>query len=259
VAGVLAAPTTASAALPEVNMERVLLAAQLDPHRPGTGTTAGAADDVLLVEQALRAKGLLDASLVDGHFGSSTTTAWRQWEDRVHATSTPWTNNGLPGLTELRELGDGRFSVVSTVSSGAWVTEDGETIDERTRAMFRKAEQLSGTDMFITQGRGTASESAGTHVGGGVIDIRVVDRPGSTDERVKALRQVGFAAWFRDYSTGPHIHAVAINDPFIAYGSHYSLCQVYQYRFGGAGESCSDSLDGADRDLHTWEDWLRAH
>jgi peptidoglycan hydrolase-like protein with peptidoglycan-binding domain len=240
-------------------MERVLLAAQLDPHRPGTGTTAGAADDVLLVEQALRAKGLLDASLVDGHFGSSTTTAWRQWEDRVHATSTPWTNNGLPGLTELRELGDGRFSVVSTVSSGAWVTEDGETIDERTRAMFRKAEQLSGTDMFITQGRGTASESAGTHVGGGVIDIRVVDRPGSTDERVKALRQVGFAAWFRDYSTGPHIHAVAINDPFIAYGSHYSLCQVYQYRFGGAGESCSDSLDGADRDLHTWEDWLRAH
>ncbi|MBC9820259.1 peptidoglycan-binding protein [Terrabacter sp. MAHUQ-38] len=258
-AGVVGAPTTASAALPAVNMERVLLAAQLDPHRDGTGTTVGAADDVLLVEQALRAKGLLGASLVDGHFGSSTTTAWRQWENRVHATSTPWADNGLPGLIELRELGDGRFTVVGAVSPGSWVTEDGETIDERTRAMFRKAEQLSGTDMYITQGRGSASESAGTHVGGGVIDIRVIDRPAMTDERVRALRQVGFAAWFRDYSSGPHIHAVAINDPYIAYGSHYSLCQVYQYRFGGAGDSCSDSLAGADRDLNTWEDWQRTH
>lgn len=247
--------------LPSINMEKVVLAAQLDPHRPSTGVTKGAKSSVLAVERALHAKGLLAGSWVDGSFGSKTTAAWRAWEKRVHSTSHPWTTNGLPGLTELKKLGANRFTINHQYSPGTWVTENGETIDNRTRAMFHKAEARSGTNMTIVQGRGNASASASTHLGGGVIDIRTWDRPGKTGARVRALRAVGFAAWHRTRAQGfdDHIHAVAVNDPYIAYGSHFSICQVYQFRFGGDGLSCSHSTAGANRPLVTWESFKRAH
>jgi hypothetical protein len=240
-------------------MEKLLLAAQLDPHRDGTTLTPGAKDSVLMVEHALKAKGLLAAGAVDGHFGTATTAAWRKWEGRVHDTSKPWTNNGLPGLTELQELGTNRFTVNYRVSPGGWVTENGEQITARTRAMLHKAEQISGTDMTVVQGRGDASASADTHLGGGVIDIRTWDAPDKVTARVNALRKVGFAAWYRNWSGNQHIHAVAVSDPYIAYGAHYSLCQVHQFRFGGDGLSCSSSLAGDNRTLNTWEAYQRAH
>lgn len=247
-----------AAALPTVNMEKVLLAAQLDPARPSTGFTAGAKDHVLRVERALRAKGLLERRHVDGHFGTATRTAWRAWERRVHDTNQPWESNGLPGWTELNKLGSGRFTIVRPVLQGGWVSVNGEQVTERTRAMFRRAEKISGTDMTITQGRGNASASASTHLGGGVIDIRTWDAEGKVDDRVRALRKVGFAAWYRNWDGNKHIHAVAVNDPFIAYGAHAELCQVYQHRFGGEGLSCSNSVAGQDRPLVTWESFKRS-
>ena len=33
---------------------------------------------------------------------------------------------------------------------------------------------------------------------------------------MRALRKVGFAAWFRNWSGNEHIHAVAISDPDMA-------------------------------------------
>lgn len=258
---------TAEAALPVVNHERLLLAAQLDPSKPGRGLTSGAEASVKTVKAALRAKGLLASSDTDGHFGIATMDAWRQWENRVHDTSKPWSTNGLPSLHELDELAPNRFSVGHKVDQGSWVVEaqldapdqfQNQHINQRTRAMFHKAEQLAGSNMTISQGRGGATTSAGTHLGGGVIDIRVVDAPARTSARLAALRKVGFAAWYRNWDGNQHIHAIAVGDPWVAYGAHRSLCQVHQFRFGGEGLSCSDSTAGTDRPLIWWEDYQRS-
>lgn len=258
-AGTPAAGAPASTtALPVVNHERLLLAAQLDPSKPNRALTTGAESSVKTVKAALRAKGLLASTDTDGHFGRATMDAWRKWENRVHTTANPWSTNGLPSLYELNQLAPNRFTLSYKVDQGAWVTENGEQINERTRAMFRKAEALSGSDMTITQGRGGASASEGTHLGGGVIDIRVVDNPAKTSARVAALRKVGFAAWYRNWSGNQHIHAIAVGDPWVAYGSHRTLCQVYQFRFGGEGLSCSGSVAGTDRPLVWWEQYKRS-
>jgi len=260
------APTSVTA-LPVVNHERLVLAAQLDPSKPDRGLTSGAEASVKTVKAALRAKGLLAASDTDGHFGRATMDAWRAWENRVHTTANAWSTNGLPSLFELNELAPNRFTLSNKVDQGSWVVEvqadapadfRNQDINERTRAMFRKAEQLSGSNMTISQGRGGASESVGTHLGGGVIDIRVNDAPAQTAARVAALRKVGFAAWFRNWSGNEHIHAIALADPWVAYGAHRSLCQIYQFRFGGEGGSCSDSTAGADRPLVWWEQYQRS-
>lgn len=90
-------------ALPVVNMEKVLLAAQIDPRRPDSALTPGAKDHVLAVEQALQAKGFLAAQYVDGHFGTTTTTAYTNLQK-----SFGWTGldtNGIPGETSLKRLG----------------------------------------------------------------------------------------------------------------------------------------------------------
>lgn len=248
---------TTAAALPSVNHEAVLKAAQLDPKRPSTTPFAESKASVLHVERALNAKGLLAQKWVDGYFGSTTTTAWKAWEKRVHPSAGPALNNGLPGVSELRTLGSSRFTVTRAVDPGGWVKEDGEVINTRTRAMFRKAEQLSGTNMVITQGRGDASASAGTHRGGGTIDIRTKDAPAKVNARIAALRKVGFAAWYRDWSGNEHIHAVALSDSSIAEAAWSSICQPYQYWKGGEGLSCSNSTAGKDRPWVTWESYQR--
>lgn len=264
-AATVTAPMVATA-LPVVNHERLLLAAQLDPSKPTRALTAGAEASVKTVKAALRAKGLLAASDTDGHFGRATMDAWRKWENRVQPTTTAWTNNGLPGLNELNALAPNRFTVSYPVHPGAFVKEPNqpagfqdEWIDTRTQAMFHKAEALSGSNMTISQGRGGAAESAGTHLGGGVIDIRVIDAPSKTAARVAALRKVGFAAWYRNWSGNQHIHAIAVGDPYVAYGAHRTLCQVFQFRFGGEGLSCSNSTAGTDRPLIWWEQYKRSH
>ena len=254
-------------ALPVVNHERLVLAAQLDPSKPDRGLTAGAEAAVKTVKAALRAKGLLASTDTDGHFGRATMDAWRKWEDQVHATANPWSTNGLPSLFELGELAPNRFTLSNEVDQGSWVVEAqndapadfrNQDLNERTRAMFHRAEQLSGSNMTISQGRGGSSQSEGTHLGGGVIDIRVNDAPTQTNARLAALREVGFAAWFRNWEDNEHIHAIAVGDPWVAYGAHRTLCQVFQFRFGGEGLSCSNSTAGTDRPLVWWEQYQRS-
>lgn len=245
-------------ALPQVNMEAVLKAAQLDPHRTSTTPLAEARSSVLLVERALHARGLLASKWVDGYFGSSTTSAWISWERRVHPGSTDASKvNGLPNYEELSKLGARRYTIVRPVFAGKWVTEDGKPVSQRTVAMLRRAERISGTTMYVVQGRGNASASAGTHGGGGAIDIRTKDRPTKTAARVAALRKVGFAAWYRNWSGNQHIHAVAVSDPGLAKAAHDDLCQVYQHWAGGEGLNCGNSTAGKDRPWRTWEMTLR--
>lgn len=139
----------------------------------------------------------------------------------------------------------------------------GVVTDERTRDMVAEAEKINGASFKPTQGSYSVdvSASAGTHRGGGALDLSVngMDKA-KRDKAVSALRKVGFAAWYRAPEDGPwgaHIHAIAIGCPDLAASA---ARQVEEYKNGG------DGLVGAARDPQaylgvkptTWEQYLRS-
>lgn len=97
-------------------------------------------------------------------------------------------------------------------------------IDRRTKAKFDAACARLGFALTIVQGSyragNGASASAGTHDGGGVIDIRTWNIPAtiSIERVVRYLREAGFVAWYRTQSQGfdPHIHAIDRGNPRLA-------------------------------------------
>ncbi len=87
-----------------VNLAHLRESARTDPGAPqGTNTHKA---DVLIVEKALRAENLLDASLVDGHFGTSTVEAYRTWQRKCGFRGAD--ADGIPGLVTLTKLGHAR-------------------------------------------------------------------------------------------------------------------------------------------------------
>lgn len=86
-----------SSALSAVNMELAVKAAQWDPVKADSGVTAGAGPSVEFVESALRDRGLLEATYVDGHFGTRTVAAYSQWQKSLGYAGIDAT--GLPGRT----------------------------------------------------------------------------------------------------------------------------------------------------------------
>lgn len=142
------------------------------------------------------------------------------------------------------------------------VTVDGKRTNKRTAVMLREAERLSG-NMPVTQGsynRGGVAASGGTHDGGGALDISVRGlNMRQINARVKALRTVGFAAWYRSAIPGvwgPHIHAIAMGTRDLA---PLARLQVADYKRGRNG------LRGHAVDRHrkmrvpvqTWEQYKR--
>lgn len=126
------------------------------------------------------------------------------------------------------------------------VTLEGLPLNRRTYAMLEYAQQLyngPGNLLWITQGSysDNVEASFGTHAGGGVVDISVRD-PNTftflyeeTNSMVLALRQAGFAAWYRSPDEGfdPHIHAVAIGDAELSEAAVEQLYGANGYFNGG--------------------------
>lgn len=256
----LAASTPAAASdVPTVNMEATVKAAQIDPRRADDTLTRGAKASVLAVEQALQARHLLDATWVDGYFGSKTVEAYAKYQRSLGFGGLD--ANGLPGRTSLTSLGTGRFTVTRPLTPGARVPRDGYVVDARTDAMLQEAEATLGRRLRLDQGSynpGGDPTSAGTHDGGGVVDINV---DGMTSARrravAKALRQVGFAAWVRSPSQGSwpwHIHAVAISDTDLSTPAQH---QVGDYYLGLNGLANRAADDGPRITIRTWEEYLR--
>ena len=114
----------------------------------------------------------------------------------------------------------------------------GVTMNRRTVAALKWAEKRAGFPFGIAQGSYHAgvAASAGTHNGGGVIDVRV---QGRTELEIaimlRALKDAGFCAW-RRYNVpglwGPHIHAVLRGDPELA---PLAKAQVLDYDAGNDG------------------------
>ena len=170
--------------------------------------------------------------------------------------------NGLPGPTSLKALGSNRFTVTRVISPGSRTTYHGKTMNTRTRAMLVEAERRLGRQVGVTQGSynpGGVGASAGTHDGGGALDISVSGL--TTAQRtatVKALRQVGFAAWLRTPAQGDwgyHIHAIAINDTDLSSGAQHQAGDYYLGRNGLANRAADD---GPQVTKVTWEEYQRS-
>ncbi|WP_433534192.1 peptidoglycan-binding domain-containing protein [Micromonospora sp. CA-249363] len=257
--GATAQRTTTTAAWPIVDMEATVLAAQIDPRRADNTLTPGAKTSVLAVEQALQAQGLLNAQWVDGYFGTVTVSAYAAYQRSLGYTGLA--ANGLPGVASLTKLGQNRYTVANTIGPGAKVPRDGYVVNARTQAMLAEAQRLLGQTLVLEQGSynpGGDPTSAGTHDGGGVVDIAVT---GMTATRrtavVRALRRVGFAAWVRNPSQGDwpwHIHAAAISDTDLSSQAQH---QTGDYHLGMNGLANRGPDDGPQIPIQTWEQYQR--
>ncbi|MEV0386303.1 peptidoglycan-binding protein [Nonomuraea sp. NPDC050643] len=259
VSGASVAQAADAEGLPSLNMEATVKAAQIDPRRPDSTLTPGARAGVLLVEQALRDRSLLDAKWVDGYFGTTTVAAYANYQKSLGLTGLD--ANGLPGKTSLTKLGAGRFKVTAPIDPGARVSTGGFVINTRTRSMLAEAKRLLGRDLKLDQGSynpGGDPTSAGTHDGGGVVDISVEGMSSATRTSVvRALRRVGFAAWVRSPQQGDwpwHIHATAISDTSLSGQAQH---QVGDYYLGLNGLAGRGPDDGPKVTIRTWEEYQR--
>ncbi|WP_242608571.1 peptidoglycan-binding domain-containing protein [Actinomadura formosensis] len=240
-------------------MEAAVKAAQIDPRRSDSTLTPGAKASVLLIERALRDRHLLDAKWVDGYFGTTTVAAYTKYQKSLGYTGVA--ANGLPGKASLAKLGAGRFTVTRTIGPGTRVSTGGFVINTRTRSMLAEAKRLLGRNLVLEQGSynpGGDPTSAGTHDGGGVVDISVKGMNSATrTATARALRQVGFAAWVRSPAQGNwpwHIHAAAISDTDLSSQAQH---QVGDYYLGLNGLAGRGRDDGPKVTIRTWEEYQR--
>ncbi|MET7975711.1 N-acetylmuramoyl-L-alanine amidase [Streptomyces mirabilis] len=99
-AGTAPSPGTPAPAKPKVSLAHVVYAARHDPQAAQGHTSYRA--EVLLVEKALHAEGLLATQYVDGSFGTKTVSAYAAWQKKCGYTGTA--ADGIPGQTSLTKL-----------------------------------------------------------------------------------------------------------------------------------------------------------
>jgi hypothetical protein len=124
----------------------------------------------------------------------------------------------------------------------------GKTVNWRTREMLERAAAIRGKGFTLTQGsynRGVGA-SAGTHDGGGVVDISVSGlTPAERSVAAMSLRKAGFFAWTRTPAQGfaYHIHAVAIGDHQLSPAAKRQVVQGFQDRNGLANRGKDTAPD----------------
>lgn len=145
------------------------------------------------------------------------------------------------------------------------VESNGHILSERTLRMLEYAYQLYGGSIdirgpAITQGHytSTVALSFGTHAGGGVVDISVIEHStwevlyDEIEPLIQALRIAGFAAWLRDFNeltpgSPIHIHAVAIADKELSLAATDQLTGQYGYFRGFNGLPMDDQIPVNDK------------
>lgn len=124
----------------------------------------------------------------------------------------------------------------------------GRTVNQRTKDMLESAARSFGKSITLTQGsynKGVGA-SAGTHDGGGVVDISVLGMSASQRSSLEqALRRAGFFAWIRTPAQGfsYHIHAVAIGDKQLSSAARGQVAQGFADRDGLARRGPDASKD----------------
>lgn len=128
----------------------------------------------------------------------------------------------------------------------------GVTLDQRTADMMDEVAALSGS-IYVQPSQGSysggVSASAGTHDGGGAIDIMNLT-PEEYDRLVPIMRRVGFGAWHRrpDQSNWPHhVHGIAVqpggkyDQGVLSSGAHSQVIDYYDGLNGLAGRGRDDA------------------
>jgi hypothetical protein len=98
-----AAPQTGTPAKAKVSLAHITYSARHDPAAAQGHTTHKA--EVLIVEKALKAEGLLPGQYVDGSFGTKTVTAYARWQrSPAGGGYTGDAADGIPGEKSLKLL-----------------------------------------------------------------------------------------------------------------------------------------------------------
>lgn len=124
-------------------------------------------------------------------------------------------------------------------------TVDGKTVNQRTADMLDMWQFNALRDFYVVQGSynaGGVSASAGTHDGGGAVDLSTYGWGDLGDKKwiVKQGRLAGFAAWLRPYLPGEwneHVHAIAIGDGEMSSGARSQVSDYYAGRNGLANHA----------------------
>lgn len=126
----------------------------------------------------------------------------------------------------------------------------GKRLDKRTVAMLIEAEKLAKLTFVLSQGSYNTGvvASAGTHDGGGAVDINIQSMT-SAERRtvVLSLRRVGFAAWLRNPNQGNwpyHVHGIAIGDQDLSRGAAFQVAEYRRKRNGLANRGADDGPPG---------------
>lgn len=239
-------------ALPSVSMASAVVQAHVEPVA-GNRASLSSDSDVERVQSALVAKGI--STTVDGWYGNGTTSAYSTWQRRLGYNGLD--ANGIPGPSSLAALGQNRFVVTNKITVGSRTTFTGKTVNQRTRSMLLAAQRLLGRSLYLTQGSynpGGVGASAHTHDGGGAVDVSVSGLSQTQIwNTVRALRRVGFAAWYRPRTSswGPHIHGIAVSDTDVHLQARDQVADYYLGRNGLAGHG-ADNTPSAYRVAFTW-------
>lgn len=168
------------------------------------------------------------------------------------APTPPATTTPKPTNPEAATLGN-YLNAPEPKADYTRTTYGGKTVNRRTAALLSRAAGWAGVTITLTQGsyNSSVSASAGTHDGGGAVDIAVGSWSSSRRVAVvDALRKAGFAAWLRTPAEGfaYHIHAVAIGDTQASSGAKN---QVQSYFNGRNGLANNRASTGATH----WPNW----
>lgn len=241
--------------LPRVSMDEVVVQSQVEPFR-GDQTSLPGTAAVERVQQALAEEGF--DVVVDGWFGNETAAVYADWQASLGYSGIG--ANGIPGPASLAALAEERFEVQREIQIGPHTTFSGKTVNQRTYDMLAEAESMLGHNIVVTQGSynaGGVSASAGTHDGGGAVDISVRDL--TTTQRwqtVEALRTVGFAAWLRTPAQGPwpyHIHAIAVADTDLPHSARNQVADYYVGKNGLASHAADNTPSDYQVAFTWWE------
>jgi hypothetical protein len=238
-----------------VAMDQLVMQSQVEPYRGDQPSLTGNGS-VEEVQRALLALG--HAVTVDGWFGNTTADAYAKFQGSLGYTGLD--ANGIPGQVSLSKLGEGRFDVDHMITVGPRTTYTGKTVNQRTYDMLVAADAIVAHDIILSQGSynpGAVAASAGTHDGGGAIDLSIAALNDTQRwETVKALRTVGFAAWLRTPAEGDwpyHIHAIAIGDTDLASGARNQVADYFVGKNGLASHAADSTPAAYKADFTWWE------
>lgn len=202
----------------------------------------GTNGDIKAVQTELNNRGAKPKLALDGNYGNLTKAAVTAFQKAAKITV-----DGVAGPQTLTKLG---FKDKPSTSTGSVTKENyesraepkqnmtrtyygGRLVNQRTKEMLERAASIYGRGFTLTQGsynRGGVQASAGTHDGGGAVDIN--SNGLSIAKAIEALRMAGFAAWYRTPAEGfaPHIHAIAIGDKELSRGAKAQVPSYFAHR-----------------------------